>query len=536
MPSRIPVRRVALTCLLASSFATTPALAADPLVEKSAGKPAVASSVESSIYAASKGNDGNTSTRWSSSFTDNQWWRVDLGSARLVSEVRVNWEVAHATSYRIQTSTDGVTFTDAAQVTASAPGLKTTTFTPRSARYVRLLGVKRAYSTWGISFYELQVFGPAEATTPTAPATPAVPLKLVNASTGAGLSALTEGQKLDLAILPATLDVVAEPAGSAHKSVKFCLDGTCRTESSAPYTLDDTSDAAALSLKAGAHTLTVTAYDQAAGAGKAIATSTVKFSVAAPAQPTRPTATPAPSGTVKWQSAFASNPIGHVVPGNEVYGKNLAGWEDTPWNMVGGGTVSVVSDGRGGKAMRSFGPANQGRDGSQRAEQVPAYYPGNNDMVWMGFDLWVNADLGVSNTWQGVLQGQNSAQGSPNWSLGINQFGHEGLDIGGHYKEHSLAYLGATPYGKWTRIVIGEQLSGSAGAGSIEVWRDGVKVLAKTPWTSRQYDNFGGSLGSTLFPGTSRFYKFGVYRGPQAFNADFRVANLKMGTTKDIVS
>jgi hypothetical protein len=103
--------------------------------------------------------DGSTSTRWSSAFLDNQWWQVDLGSAKQVNQVTINWEAAYASQYRIQTSTDGTTFTTQATVNITAPGTQTTSFPTVSARYVRILGVTRA-TPWGISMWETQVFGP----------------------------------------------------------------------------------------------------------------------------------------------------------------------------------------------------------------------------------------------------------------------------------------------------------------------------------------------------------------------------------------
>ena len=124
------------------------------------GRPATASSSESSSLAPDKANDGDSTTRWSSSFADGQWWKVDLGSTNQVDTVSLNWEAAYASSYKVQVSTDGSTFTDAATVSNNAPGWKTTTFTPVSARYVRVLGVTRA-TQWGISFWDAQVFGGA---------------------------------------------------------------------------------------------------------------------------------------------------------------------------------------------------------------------------------------------------------------------------------------------------------------------------------------------------------------------------------------
>jgi glucose/arabinose dehydrogenase/PKD repeat protein len=123
-------------------------------------RPAAASSTYASTGAPGAANDGNPATRWSSSFADGQWWQVDLGSLRSVDRVEVNWEAAYASAYRIQTSVDGTTFTNAASVTRSSAGLAVTSFPAQGARYVRLAADARA-TVYGISFWDFRVFGPA---------------------------------------------------------------------------------------------------------------------------------------------------------------------------------------------------------------------------------------------------------------------------------------------------------------------------------------------------------------------------------------
>src|SRR5213076_1296452 len=100
-------------------------------------KPATASSSYSSSYTPDLANDGDSSTRWSSAFADNQWWQVDLGSVQQVDTVSLNWETAYASSYKIQVSSDGNTFTDAASVSITQAGRNTATFPAVAARYVR---------------------------------------------------------------------------------------------------------------------------------------------------------------------------------------------------------------------------------------------------------------------------------------------------------------------------------------------------------------------------------------------------------------
>jgi hypothetical protein len=121
------------------------------------GKPATASSIESAALAAAKGNDGSSATRWASAERDGQWWQVDLGSATTVARVTIDWEAAFAAHYLVQTSLNGTSFSTVADVTNTGPGSKSTSFTPRSARYVRIYAVTRG-TKWGNSFWEAQVF------------------------------------------------------------------------------------------------------------------------------------------------------------------------------------------------------------------------------------------------------------------------------------------------------------------------------------------------------------------------------------------
>jgi hypothetical protein len=126
--------------------------------DKALNRTTSASTVEGTGLEANKAVDGNSATRWSSKFSNTQWWQVDLGRARSVDTVTLNWETAFASRYTIGTSTNGTTFTTAADVTISSPGVKTSSFTARSARYVRITGVTRA-TQWGISFWDASVFG-----------------------------------------------------------------------------------------------------------------------------------------------------------------------------------------------------------------------------------------------------------------------------------------------------------------------------------------------------------------------------------------
>ncbi|MFB6552777.1 glycoside hydrolase family 6 protein [Streptomyces sp. NPDC056405] len=125
----------------------------------SQGKRAWASSSENGGNSPDKAVDGNGSTRWSSTFQDNQWINVDLGTERTISRIVLDWEAAYAKGYRVQVSGDPDfgTWTDLHH-TATGDGGTDTLNVNGSGRYVRILGQTRA-TPYGISLYELRVYG-----------------------------------------------------------------------------------------------------------------------------------------------------------------------------------------------------------------------------------------------------------------------------------------------------------------------------------------------------------------------------------------
>ena len=102
--------------------------------------------------------DGDLTTRWSSCSDDSAWLQVQLPASATIGKVVLHWEAAYGKAYAIQTSTDGVTWTTAATVTAGDGGTDSVYLdgTP-SAKYVRMQGVQRA-TQWGYSIYEMQVY------------------------------------------------------------------------------------------------------------------------------------------------------------------------------------------------------------------------------------------------------------------------------------------------------------------------------------------------------------------------------------------
>ncbi|BCM92035.1 exo-beta-D-glucosaminidase [Abditibacteriota bacterium] len=130
------------------------------------GKTATASSVEIPDRSPNMALDGNEGTRWSSERNDDQWLAIDLGTTQKIGSVQLHWEAAYAQEYKIQTSNDGQVWTDAAHITDGRGGVETRQFAPVTARYIRLLGLKRA-TEYGYSLWEIGVYGPEVKLTPT---------------------------------------------------------------------------------------------------------------------------------------------------------------------------------------------------------------------------------------------------------------------------------------------------------------------------------------------------------------------------------
>jgi hypothetical protein len=241
-------------------------------VDKAAGRPATASSVQFPTLEPDKAVDGNPSTRWGSLFADNEWWQVDLGSNRTVDAVRIDWTAAYPRSYLIQTSPDGTTWTTAAtQNPVPVPygdtlGVVETNFTARTARYVRIQSLERA-TFWGVSFWDVKVFGPADAP----------------GDTTAPDTTITSGPTGTITTKTAAFQFASEAGATFACSV----DGAAYTSCTSPRTLTDLSE--------GAHTFNVRASDAAGNTDQTPATRTFTVDTTAP----QTTITSGPSGTVQ---------------------------------------------------------------------------------------------------------------------------------------------------------------------------------------------------------------------------------------------
>ena len=85
--------------------------------------------------------DGDSGTYWSSAFKDDAWLAVDLGAAKRISRVSIQWENAFAKSFSVQVSSDGKNWTNVYKTDVGKGGVSEIKFAPvergTCASYVR---------------------------------------------------------------------------------------------------------------------------------------------------------------------------------------------------------------------------------------------------------------------------------------------------------------------------------------------------------------------------------------------------------------
>jgi hexosaminidase len=152
---------LALTALYplgATAPASAEAPAADP-VNLALDGTASASSVEldRDSFAASQVNDGDTGTRWSSKYADDNWVQVELAAEAKIDHVTLTWPNACARDFALQTSTDGVTWTTVTRSQRDTCPRTDTIDVGATAKFVRMQGYER-WASYGYSISEFQIW------------------------------------------------------------------------------------------------------------------------------------------------------------------------------------------------------------------------------------------------------------------------------------------------------------------------------------------------------------------------------------------
>jgi hypothetical protein len=140
----------------ASSSAASSSLAPAPPL-------AIANAVASTaLTPAANAIDNNAGTRWESAHAlDPTSLTLDLGSAKTLSSIAIDWEAANAANYTVQGSNDNINWTNLASRTGGTFGNRTDTLTiAGNYRYVRINGTARSVGNqWGYSIWEVRVLG-----------------------------------------------------------------------------------------------------------------------------------------------------------------------------------------------------------------------------------------------------------------------------------------------------------------------------------------------------------------------------------------
>ncbi len=114
--------------------------------------------------AAKNAVDGVSSTRWESEWrTDPSWLVMDLGAARAVGSIEIDWEDSNAKVYTVQGSNDASSWSDIASKNDGVNFQRTDTLKlSGSHRYLRIYAtVRTPEAAWGYSIYEVRVIGAA---------------------------------------------------------------------------------------------------------------------------------------------------------------------------------------------------------------------------------------------------------------------------------------------------------------------------------------------------------------------------------------
>lgn len=119
------------------------------------------SSTESDAFSAVNAVDGDLGTRWSSTFSDPQWLRIDFGQTRKLRGLILKWETSASKSYRVETSAAASgPWTVLAEKTnqPAGPRIDRLSDLKGTGRYLRIYSTART-STYGISLYEVITLG-----------------------------------------------------------------------------------------------------------------------------------------------------------------------------------------------------------------------------------------------------------------------------------------------------------------------------------------------------------------------------------------
>jgi hypothetical protein len=116
-----------------------------------------ASSAFNGGYTPNLAVDGNPGTRWSSEFSDPQWFAIDLGKTFRINRVVLRWETAYAAEYLLMVSDDAQNWRTVLTKNKNASDLDDLSVSEVS-RYIGIYILQRG-TEWGNSLWEFEVYG-----------------------------------------------------------------------------------------------------------------------------------------------------------------------------------------------------------------------------------------------------------------------------------------------------------------------------------------------------------------------------------------
>lgn len=122
------------------------------------GARATSSADETPQFPASGALDDSPATRWSSPAADGAWWQAELPAPARVGLLRLHWQEAYPSRFRVETSPDGTTWQES--TTVSSTGGVDTVHLPTAApdtRFLRITCVSRA-TRFGCSLLSAEAF------------------------------------------------------------------------------------------------------------------------------------------------------------------------------------------------------------------------------------------------------------------------------------------------------------------------------------------------------------------------------------------
>lgn len=102
--------------------------------------------------------DNDLGTRWSSNFSNDAWFIIDLGAEYRINQLVLNWEEAYGKQYEILVSMDGINYTSVLSQMNGIGGIETFDIDEVNTRYVKFQGIERALP-YGYSLWDVKVMG-----------------------------------------------------------------------------------------------------------------------------------------------------------------------------------------------------------------------------------------------------------------------------------------------------------------------------------------------------------------------------------------